>query len=136
MYIKSEINKQLQFYMTKFYCNYIFHLLFSFNTCAAYIINIMEYLEPNQFDSLLSSGERALVMFYADWCIFVKDSNQFLSLLLLQSLRAMVTNSMNLRLMMMITHYGTGSQLVLFLHYLLLIKARSFSRRDAKIGVG
>jgi thiol:disulfide interchange protein len=76
----------------------------------------MEYLEPNQFDSLLSSGERALVMFYADWCIFVKDSNQFLSLLLLQSLRAMVTNSMNLRLMMMITHYGTGSQLVLFLH--------------------
>jgi thioredoxin 1 len=30
----------------------------------------MEYLEPNQFDSLLSSGERALVMFYADWCPF------------------------------------------------------------------
>jgi hypothetical protein len=73
----------------------------------------MEYLEPNQFDSLLSSGERALVMIGV---LFVKDSNQFLSLLLLQSLRAMVTNSMNLRLMMMITHYGTGSQLVLFLH--------------------
>jgi thioredoxin 1 len=30
----------------------------------------MEFLEPNQFDSLLSSGERALVMFYADWCPF------------------------------------------------------------------
>jgi thioredoxin 1 len=30
----------------------------------------MKYLEPNQFDSLLSSGERALVMFYADWCHF------------------------------------------------------------------
>jgi thioredoxin 1 len=30
----------------------------------------MEYLEPNQFDNLLSSGVRALVMFYADWCPF------------------------------------------------------------------
>ena len=30
----------------------------------------MEHIEPNQFDSLLSSGERALVMFYADWCPF------------------------------------------------------------------
>jgi thioredoxin 1 len=30
----------------------------------------MEYLEPNQFDNLLSSGEKALVMFYADWCPF------------------------------------------------------------------
>jgi thiol-disulfide isomerase/thioredoxin len=30
----------------------------------------MEHLEPNQFDSLLSSGKRALVMFYADWCPF------------------------------------------------------------------
>ena len=30
----------------------------------------MEHIEPNQFDSLLSSGKRALVMFYADWCPF------------------------------------------------------------------
>jgi thiol-disulfide isomerase/thioredoxin len=30
----------------------------------------MEYLQPNQFDDLLSSGEKALVMFYADWCPF------------------------------------------------------------------
>ena len=30
----------------------------------------MENIEPNQFDSLLSSGKRALVMFYADWCPF------------------------------------------------------------------
>ena len=30
----------------------------------------MKHLEPNQFDSLLASGERALVMFYADWCPF------------------------------------------------------------------
>lgn len=30
----------------------------------------MENIELNQFDSLLSSGERALVMFYADWCPF------------------------------------------------------------------
>jgi hypothetical protein len=76
----------------------------------------MKHLEPNQFDSLLSSRERALVMFYADWYPFVKDSNQFLNLLLLQSLLAMVTNSMNLRLMMMINYYVIGSQLVLFLH--------------------
>jgi thiol:disulfide interchange protein len=47
-------------------------LLLSFNTCALYIIvhnnNIMKHLEPNQFDSLLASKEKALVMFYADWC--------------------------------------------------------------------
>jgi thiol:disulfide interchange protein len=30
----------------------------------------MEHIEPNQFDSLLSSGKSALVMFYADWCPF------------------------------------------------------------------
>ena len=30
----------------------------------------MENLEPNQFDSLLSSGEKAVIMFYADWCPF------------------------------------------------------------------
>jgi thioredoxin len=28
----------------------------------------MKHLEPNQFDSLLASKEKALVMFYADWC--------------------------------------------------------------------
>ncbi|MDQ3839023.1 MAG: thioredoxin family protein [Thermoproteota archaeon] len=30
----------------------------------------MEHLEPNQFDNLLSSGGKALIMFYADWCPF------------------------------------------------------------------
>ena len=30
----------------------------------------MEHLEPDQFDKLLSSGDKALVMFYADWCPF------------------------------------------------------------------
>jgi thioredoxin 1 len=30
----------------------------------------MEHLEPNQFDNLISSGEKAVVMFYADWCPF------------------------------------------------------------------
>jgi thioredoxin 1 len=30
----------------------------------------MEHLESNQFDKLLSSEEKALVMFYADWCPF------------------------------------------------------------------
>jgi thioredoxin 1 len=30
----------------------------------------VEHLEPNQFDNLLSSKEKALVMFYADWCPF------------------------------------------------------------------
>lgn len=34
--------------------------------------DIMEHLEPNDFDSLLSSKKRALVMFYADWCPFCK----------------------------------------------------------------
>ena len=33
-------------------------------------INTMEHLEPNDFDSMLSSKKRALVMFYADWCPF------------------------------------------------------------------
>jgi thioredoxin 1 len=28
----------------------------------------MKHLEPSQFDTLLSSHEKALVMFYADWC--------------------------------------------------------------------
>ena len=30
----------------------------------------MEHLESNDFDSLLSSKKKALVMFYADWCPF------------------------------------------------------------------
>ena len=28
----------------------------------------MKHIEPTQFDKLLSSREKALVMFYADWC--------------------------------------------------------------------
>jgi thioredoxin 1 len=30
----------------------------------------MEHLEPDQLTKLLSSGDKALVMFYADWCPF------------------------------------------------------------------
>jgi thioredoxin 1 len=30
----------------------------------------MEHIEPNEFDKLLSSKEKSLVMFYADWCPF------------------------------------------------------------------
>jgi thioredoxin 1 len=30
----------------------------------------MEHIEPTQFDKLLSSGEKSIVMFYADWCPF------------------------------------------------------------------
>jgi thioredoxin len=30
----------------------------------------VEYLQPNQFDRLLSEGKKTLVMFYADWCPF------------------------------------------------------------------
>ena len=30
----------------------------------------MEYLQPNQLDSLISGGKKTLVMFYADWCPF------------------------------------------------------------------
>ena len=29
-------------------------------------------IEPEQFDKLLSSGEKTLAMFYADWCPFCK----------------------------------------------------------------
>jgi thioredoxin 1 len=31
---------------------------------------IMDHLEPNQFDNMLSAGEKSVVMFYADWCPF------------------------------------------------------------------
>jgi len=31
---------------------------------------ILEYLQPDQFDSLISEGKKTLVMFYADWCPF------------------------------------------------------------------
>ncbi len=30
----------------------------------------MEHLQPNQFEDILPSQEKALVMFYADWCSF------------------------------------------------------------------
>src|SRR6476619_1687499 len=30
----------------------------------------MENLQPNQFDKILTLQEKALVMFYADWCPF------------------------------------------------------------------
>jgi thioredoxin 1 len=32
----------------------------------------MENLQPNQFDKILSSQEKSLVMFYADWCPFCR----------------------------------------------------------------
>lgn len=32
----------------------------------------MENLESNQFDKILSSQEKSLVMFYADWCPFCR----------------------------------------------------------------
>ena len=41
-----------------------------FNMSVVYNNNTMEHLEPIQFDNLLSSKEKALVMFYADWCPF------------------------------------------------------------------
>jgi thioredoxin len=34
------------------------------------LIEIVENLEPNQFDKILSKGKKAVVMFYADWCPF------------------------------------------------------------------
>jgi thioredoxin 1 len=30
----------------------------------------MKHLEPRQFDTFLSLGQKSLVMFYADWCPF------------------------------------------------------------------
>ncbi len=32
----------------------------------------MENLEPMQFDTLFSTGEKAIIMFYADWCPFCR----------------------------------------------------------------
>ena len=32
----------------------------------------MKNLQPNQFEDILSSQEKALVMFYADWCPFCR----------------------------------------------------------------
>jgi thioredoxin 1 len=32
----------------------------------------MENIEPEQFEKLLSSGEKTVAMFYADWCPFCK----------------------------------------------------------------
>jgi thioredoxin 1 len=32
----------------------------------------MENLQPNRFDKILSSQEKSLVMFYADWCPFCR----------------------------------------------------------------
>lgn len=34
--------------------------------------HIMENIEPEQFEKLLSSGEKTLAMFYADWCPFCR----------------------------------------------------------------
>jgi thioredoxin 1 len=33
----------------------------------------VENLEPDQIDNLLSKGNKALVMFYADWCPFCQN---------------------------------------------------------------
>jgi thioredoxin 1 len=38
--------------------------------CFVHNNNIMKHLESNQFDILLSSSEKALVIFYAAWCPF------------------------------------------------------------------
>jgi thioredoxin 1 len=34
------------------------------------LYDIMEHLEPTQFDKLFAVGGKDLVMFYADWCPF------------------------------------------------------------------
>jgi thiol-disulfide isomerase/thioredoxin len=34
---------------------------------------MIKHLEPHHFDKLLSSKEKALVMFYADWCPFCQE---------------------------------------------------------------
>jgi thiol-disulfide isomerase/thioredoxin len=39
----------------------------------------MENIDPKQFEKLLTSGEKIVVMFYADWCPYCKDLNQFLN---------------------------------------------------------
>jgi hypothetical protein len=65
----------------------------------------------------------------------VKDSNQFLSPPLLQSLRAMVTNSMNLRLNddnPLWDRFSISAVPTL----IAFDKGKIISRRDTKIGVG
>jgi thioredoxin 1 len=37
----------------------------------------MEHLEPRQFDTFLSFGQKSLVMFYADWCPFCQRFKPF-----------------------------------------------------------
>ena len=37
----------------------------------------MEHLEPHQFDTFLSLGQKSLVMFYADWCPFCQRFKPF-----------------------------------------------------------
>jgi thioredoxin 1 len=37
----------------------------------------MEHLEPRQFDTFLSLGQKSLVMFYADWCPFCQRFKPF-----------------------------------------------------------
>ena len=34
------------------------------------LYDVMEHLEPTQFDKLFAVGGKELVMFYADWCPF------------------------------------------------------------------
>ena len=38
----------------------------------------MENLEPDQVDNIISKGNRALIMFYADWCPFCQKFKDIL----------------------------------------------------------
>ncbi len=35
-------------------------------------LDLMENIDPKQFEKLLTSGEKIVVMFYADWCPYCK----------------------------------------------------------------
>ena len=93
----------------------------------------MKNLEPNQFDELLSAGERALVMFYADWCPFCQG---FKPLFESAQKRILIINYTALRLMMMTIHCGIDSRSSSVPCLIAFDKGGIISRRDAKMGIG
>ena len=111
----NMVSKHLLIMLVYCFNNY-WHFLCSFNTNVVHTVLTWNILNQISLIAYYLQEIALYSCFMQISVLFVKGSNQFLSLLLLQSLQAMVTNSMNLRLMMMITHYGIDSQLVLFLH--------------------
>jgi thiol-disulfide isomerase/thioredoxin len=69
-----------------------------------------EYIEPKQFDSLLSSGKKTLVMFYADWCAFCEGFKPTFESAVKKCNYENGIDSMGIKLMIMEVVYGIGSR--------------------------